>query len=168
MKKLVIINGTMGVGKSTVCRLLQHKLKRSLFLDGDWCWYQGSDYLVNEATKAMVLDNITHLLNNFLAAPDFEYVIFYWVMHEQQILESVLKPLSRHEFELYKFTLTCSPLALERRLQPDMACGLRDSRCLRRSLERLPLYDSMDTVKIDTSDLTAREVVDKLYSLITA
>jgi len=38
LKKLVIINGTMGVGKSTICKELSKRLENSVWLDGDWCW----------------------------------------------------------------------------------------------------------------------------------
>jgi hypothetical protein len=37
-KNLIFINGTMGVGKTAVCRELQTKLSYCAFLDGDWCW----------------------------------------------------------------------------------------------------------------------------------
>lgn len=36
MKKLIIINGTMGVGKSTVCKQLLKILAPGVWLDGDW------------------------------------------------------------------------------------------------------------------------------------
>lgn len=36
-KKLVIIKGTMGVWKTTVCKKLHQKLERTVWLDGDWC-----------------------------------------------------------------------------------------------------------------------------------
>lgn len=38
MKRLWLIGGPMGVGKSTVGRLLQSRLPRCVYLDGDWCW----------------------------------------------------------------------------------------------------------------------------------
>ena len=38
MKKLYIIGGTMGVGKTSVCQQLKASLINSVFLDGDWCW----------------------------------------------------------------------------------------------------------------------------------
>ena len=38
VKKLFIIGGTMGIGKSTVSQILKQKLPNSVFLDGVWCW----------------------------------------------------------------------------------------------------------------------------------
>ena len=38
MKKLIMIGGTMGVGKTTVSHLLKKELNHSVMLDGDWCW----------------------------------------------------------------------------------------------------------------------------------
>ena len=35
MKHLYLIGGTMGVGKTTVCRHLQKQLDRCVFLDGE-------------------------------------------------------------------------------------------------------------------------------------
>ncbi|NFM11999.1 nucleotide kinase, partial [Clostridium botulinum] len=37
IKKLIIVNGTMGVGKSTICENLHKTLPNSAWLDGDWC-----------------------------------------------------------------------------------------------------------------------------------
>lgn len=51
----------MGVGKTTVCRRLKVLLPNSVFLDGDWCWDM-HPFQITEETKAMVLDNICHLL----------------------------------------------------------------------------------------------------------
>ena len=34
MKKLILVGGTMGVGKSSVCRALHQRLTPSVWLDG--------------------------------------------------------------------------------------------------------------------------------------
>ena len=65
MKKLIIIGGTMGVGKTTTGQALKKFLPRCAFLDGDWCWDM-EPFVVTDETRAMVMDNITHLLRNFL------------------------------------------------------------------------------------------------------
>lgn len=67
MKTLFLIGGTMGVGKTTVCKKMKQMLNNSVFLDGDWCW-DANPFQVTKETKDMVLDNICHLLNNFIHA----------------------------------------------------------------------------------------------------
>ena len=90
MKRLYLVGGTMGVGKTTVCQQLKLELNNSVFLDGDWCW-DANPFLVTEETKKMVVDNIAYLLNNFLSCSAYENIIFCWVMHEQSIIDSIMK-----------------------------------------------------------------------------
>ena len=59
MKHVYLIGGPMGIGKSTICNQLNQDLDHSVFLDGDWCWNM-DPFIVNQDTKNMVLDNITH------------------------------------------------------------------------------------------------------------
>ena len=66
MQKVIFISGTMGSGKTTISRLCNEKLSRSVWLDGDWCWMM-SPFQVQDQTKAMVMDNIVYLLNQFLS-----------------------------------------------------------------------------------------------------
>ncbi|WP_416324773.1 AAA family ATPase [[Eubacterium] hominis] len=90
MKQLIMINGTMGAGKSTVCKALNQRLTHSVWLDGDWCW-MADPFVVNDETKNMVLDNITHMLRNFFKQKEYEHVIFCWVMDEDDIINSILE-----------------------------------------------------------------------------
>ena len=75
MKRLILIGGAMGVGKSTTSAALLHLLPEAVFLDGDWCW-QMDPFRVTEPRKEMVLDNISHLLNNFLRDDGYENILF--------------------------------------------------------------------------------------------
>ncbi len=75
MKNLYLIGGTMGVGKTTVGQQLKIQTPNSVFLDGDWCW-DANPFQVTEETKAMVLDNICCLLQNFLRCSAYDTVIF--------------------------------------------------------------------------------------------
>ena len=50
MKRVILICGTMGVGKTRTCRELQKVLDRNVFLDGDWCW-DAQPFVVNDFTK---------------------------------------------------------------------------------------------------------------------
>ena len=82
MKKLILIGGAMGAGKTTVCQKLKPLLAPSAFLDGDWCWDM-EPFRVTDAAKAMVMDNIAAVLSNLLRCPDFESVLFCWVLPER-------------------------------------------------------------------------------------
>ena len=156
MKNLIFINGNMGVGKTTTCRELQKILSPSVFLDGDWCWDM-KPFIVTDETKKMVTDNICHMLNNFLACPEFQNIIFCWVMHRQEIIDSILENLNLDETHYYLFTLTISEQSLQKRFFKDIARGIRKKDSFIESSNRLSLYEEMDSTKIDVSDMTAKE-----------
>lgn len=107
----------------------------------------------------MVIDNITHVLNNFIHCSAYENIIFCWVMHESSILDEVLSKLDIENCQVYKFSLICDEATLRKHLQKDIDAGLRDESIIKKSLERLPLYQHQDTIKIDVSDKT----VEKIY-----
>lgn len=164
MKRLFVIGGPMGVGKTAVCRRLKQELPGSVFLDGDWCW-DANPFLVNEETKAMVLDNICHLLNNFLRCTAYKTVIFCWVMHEQGIIDAIFSRLDTRDCAVKCVSLTADEASLRERLTADIAKGLRSPDALGRSLERLPLYGSLSTVKVDTTGKSVEAVCRELASL---
>lgn len=161
MKELVFVNGTMGVGKSTVCAELLPLLAPAAFLDGDWCWNM-SPFVVNEETRAMVLDNAAHVLNSFLHCSVYRFVLFCWVMHSRDIVDEVLDRLDLAGVRFTLVTLTCSRQALEARLQSDISRKRRSPGVLSRSLERLPLYADMGGVVVDTSAVTAEEAARRI------
>ena len=165
MKRLIMINGTMGAGKTATCGELLRILDRSVFLDGDWCWRM-DPFVVNAETKRLVEDNIVHLLRNFLACSAYENVIFCWVMQHESIMDGLLSRLGGLEFELYRFTLMVSPAALAQRIRRDVENHIRTPDVLARSLQRLPLYEKMDTVKIDVSDIPARQAAERIAGAV--
>ena len=164
MKTLYLIGGTMGVGKTTVCRELKNQLHRSVFLDGDWCWDM-NPFVVTEETKAMVLDNITALLGNFLRCSAYDHVIFSWVMHQQSIVDTILGRLDLTDVKVVSVSLVCSREALLQRLYRDVEAGIRQPDILLRSPQRLNLYDSMNTEKIDTSHAAVAQAVQEILRL---
>ncbi len=156
MKKLIFINGAMGVGKTTTSQILKNILPRTVFLDGDWCWDM-SPFVVTEETKDMVVDNICHLLNNFIHCTEYENIIFCWVMHEQSIIDDILAKLDRKKCEYHIFTLMCTEAALIQRLEQDLKAGRREPDVISRAFERLKCYARMNTNKIEVSDISAEQ-----------
>lgn len=165
MKNLILINGTMGAGKTTVSRTLQKILPAAVFLDGDWCW-DADPFLVTEETKRMVMENITFLLTQFLGCSAYQNVIFCWVMHEQHILSEVLTRLNTQNSRVLCVTLMQSEDVLRKRLMQDIARGLRDEAVIARSLSRLNAYAEMDTIKLDTSALSPVEAARRIAAML--
>ena len=161
MKRLILVNGTMGAGKTATCKELSKLLEHNVFLDGDWCWTM-NPFVVTEETKRMVQDNIIYLLRNFLACSEYENIIFCWVMQYESIMDELLSGLIGLDFKPYKFTLTISEQALTQRIQRDVENHVRTFDVLERSLQRLPLYKNMDTIKIDVSEITARQAAEQI------
>ena len=161
MKDLYLIGGPMGVGKTTACQELKKELPDSVFLDGDWCW-DASPFYVTEETKQMVMDNIHHLLRNFLSCSAYQNVIFCWVMDHQEIIDDILQGLDTKDCRVRVISLLCGKEELCRRLKKDIVQGLRQEDILVRSCARLPLYEALNSKKIDTTDMTVKEIVQKI------
>ena len=163
-KNLYFVSGTMGVGKTAVCQCLKKRLQNSVFLDGDWCW-DASPLQVTEETKEMVIDNICYLLNHFIHCTAYNNVIFCWVMHEQNIIDSILKRLDTSKCVIKNLSLIVDEENLRKRLAMDITNGIRDPDVLERSVARISLYKKLDTVKVDTSGKSVEEIADEILSL---
>lgn len=164
MKKLYLIGGTMGVGKTTACQLLKHQLHNSVFLDGDWCW-DSHPFQVTDETKKIVIDNICYILNNFIHCSCYDHIIFCWVMHQQEIIDEIISKLDLMNVKVIKISLICHKQALIQRLSLDVEKGIRNEDVISRSVERIALYHQLDTIKIDVSDKTVEEVIDNIIKL---
>ncbi len=146
----------MGVGKSAACKELQQLLTSNVFLDGDWCWDM-RPFVVIDETKAMVLDNITHLLNNYIKCSKYENIIFCWVMDEQSIINDVLLRLNISDCSVKVFSLVADETALRKRLHKDVSDGVRAEDVIQRSVDRMTKYQDLNTEKIDVSDISAKQ-----------
>ncbi|MBR3929803.1 MAG: AAA family ATPase [Clostridia bacterium] len=165
MKNLILIGGAMGVGKTTTGQILKRKLLNAVYLDGDWCW-DADPFVVTDETKKMVIENITALLNNFLACSAYENVIFTWVMHEQAIIDDLLSRIKATNVRVFSFSLVSDRAHLINRLMSDVQAGIRKMDVIERSVLRLPLYEKLDTVKIDTTDRNAEETANEIIRKI--
>lgn len=155
----------MGVGKSTVCQILKYQLSHSVFLDGDWCWDM-HPFQVTDETKQMVMRNICFLLNSFIECSEYENIVFCWVMHQQEIIDDILSRLDLNGCNVKVISLVCNRNALVDRLTKDIKAGIREPDILDRSVVRIPLYESLDTIKIDVSNITPEQAAMKIMQLM--
>ena len=54
---------------------------------------------------------------------------------------------------------------LQKRLKTDVARNIRTADVIDRSVARIPMYQALDTIKIETSNKTVREIVDEIMAL---
>ena len=162
MKRLILVGGPMGVGKSAVCRALMARLSRCLYLDGDWCWNM-RPFSITQETRALVLDNICSVLARDLMCPELDNVIIGWVLHQQKTIDTILSRLPLEGVEVRCVSLLASPEVLRARLERDMAAGLRlRDGVVERSVAYLPLYEKLNTWKLDTTCLTPEETAAQI------
>ena len=163
MKTLYLVGGTMGVGKTTVCKCMNRKLPESVFLDGDWCW-DADPFQVTDETKKMVMENICFLLNQFLQCSAYQNVVFCWVMHEQGIIDQILNSIDRSACEVRVISLICREDSLRKRLTEDVQKGIRSPEIIEKSVARIDLYSKMKTEKIRTDDKTPEIIAEEIMS----
>ncbi len=109
------------------------------------------------------MENIVFLLNQFIKCSAYKNIVFCWVMHEQGIINNILEGLS--PCNVKSISLIASPCSLKQRLEKDVEEGKRDGDVFARSLERLKLYDKLNTIKIDTDNKNVEEIANLIAKL---
>ena len=109
-----------------------------------------------------MIDNICYLLNNFLRCSAYENIIFCWVMDKQSIMDSIIKRLDLSICTVKCISLVASEDTLRQRLSCDVERSVRTADVIERSVSRIPLFQALDTVKIDTDRKTIDMIVDEI------
>ena len=110
----------------------------------------------------MVLDNICHLLNNFLACTAYQNVVFCWVLHQQDIWDTILGAAASGGL---RGPLRCPDCQRSRpAAEAGSGCRRRAAHAdvIPRSLARLPLYTALSARNIDTTGKTPAEVAAEI------
>ena len=113
----------------------------------------------------MVTNNICYLLNNFLKCSAYENIIFCWVMHEQSIINSILEKLDTQNCEVKSISLVADEKTLCERLSMDVERGIRSEDIIERSIARIPMYQALNTIKIDTNAKTVAIIANEIKQL---
>ena len=135
MKKLIVIVGPNGTGKTTACECLLPLLGRAAQVDGDWCRAVYPPELTEETLK-LNEENVFCMIRNALSCAEIEAVVFSYGFHghRKALLERVVGRLrsSGLEFEMKTVLVTCSeeenhvPLVLKiRAIRPPIAPKVR-------------------------------------------
>jgi len=167
MKKFILINGPMGVGKSTVSRKVCEMLGRAAFIDGDW-GLNIFPFVGNAETKTMAIDNILHMVKNYHKCSECDTVILSWIMSGHMINEIILG-LYDVDFQIYNIVLTCSKESLMNRWQKDVGNRWRNDINLIASMKSIDSDFTERAEKhflIETSAISADIVAKKIIEMI--
>lgn len=164
-KKLIVIVGPNGVGKSTTAKALLARYTKSALVDSDWCRVI-NPFSFTEETKETVIHNIFCLIHNYMLCKDVDRVIFTYGFHGERknIFDEVLRRLRRTgvDFDLTLVILKCSLSENIRRME----CDGRDENRIKRGIENtFHFYDTYDDPVIDTTELKVEQVVDRIARL---
>ncbi len=160
--KVIIINGPMGVGKTSAARAIAEKYPGTALIDGDWCM-DLHPFVGNRETKAMAVDNILHMLRNYQKCTECSMAVVAWLMDETWVREAIAEGMAAMRAEAVWVTLTCSRESLIRRWENDRDHEWRTEKWLNASLRSLPGFMEMEN-GIDTTGLSVEQAADRIMA----
>ena len=156
--KVIILNGPMGVGKTTVGKLIAEKCPGTAFIDGDWCM-DLHPFVGSRETKAMAVDNILHMIGNYMKCSACKMIVLVWLMDDPWVLQSLTEGLIALQAEIRNVTLVCDRENLLCRWENDHTCEWRTDEWLKVSLSSLPAFAAMENT-LDTAGLSTERIAD--------
>ena len=154
--KVIIINGPMGVGKTTVGKYIADTHEATAFIDGDWCM-DIHPFVGNRETRAMAVDNILHLIKNYKNCSMCKMVVLVWLMDDEWVYKSITDGIADMNLDIHGITLICSKDELISRWKNDNKCEWRTDEWLDVSIRSLDYFSLRDNC-IDTTDLSVSQV----------
>ena len=166
MKKLIVILGSNGVGKSTTAKAFLDKYTKCAYVDADWC-RAINPFPFTPATKRAVTENIYCIFRNYLLCEDIDKIVFPYGFHGERknIFDSVICKLKEDgiEFELFPIVLKCSMQENIRRCEHDEREAERIERGIKNTFH---FYDDFQCPNIITTELSPEEVAEQIADII--
>ena len=158
--KAILINGPMGVGKTTVGKYIAERYPGTAFIDGDWCM-DLHPFVGSRETRAMAVDNILHLAGNYRKCSVCRMIVVVWLMDDPQVVRAVAEGLSGLQMDVTSVTLVSGREELIRRWKNDHDCEWRTDEWLDVSLKSLPGFVAMEHT-IDTDGLSVEQIAERM------
>ena len=166
---IIIINGSLGVGKSSVADLLHIKFEKSVHLDGDYIGDVHPFEIYDKARIAYLYRTLEHLIRFHQENGYFNFVINY-VFESADSLQALLGLLTPLDPDIHSYWLTCDEKEQARRIQNRNRSEIEWE--LKRFVE-LQLIQAKAARKgfigkqVDTSGLTLQEIANEIWEDIT-
>ncbi len=161
---VILINGPMGSGKTTVGKQIAESVSGTALIDGDWCM-DLHPFVGSRETKEMAIDNILHMIRNYKACSLCRQIVLVWLMDEAWVRKALADGIYEMGLNPNIVTLMCSEEELIRRWKNDDKCDWRTEEWLRVSLRSLKDFSTMENC-IDTTAMTVAQVAETVMKRI--
>ncbi|MCE5236245.1 MAG: AAA family ATPase [Clostridiaceae bacterium] len=160
-KKLIMVAGPAGVGKSAVCKELFKKIVGSAWLDGDWCWMVNPYPGKTAEQKTYAEKAFGYILDGYFNDDNTNTILFSWLIHSNFMFELVTNRITYTNYELVKVVLICDEQEHALRMLSD---NREEAKIAAR--DTMDKYLLLDAIKIDTTHLSVHETAEKILSLL--
>jgi hypothetical protein len=162
---IIIINGSLGVGKSSVSAKLHTKFEKSVYLDGDHIGYV-HPFEIYDPARIDHLYRTLALLVGFHQQNGYQNFVINYVFESADSLLELLNFLNPLDPDIHAYWLTCEPQEQARRIQKRGREQLTWE--LSRYLELRRIQDAAAKqgfigVQIDTTGLCSAEAADLIW-----
>ena len=158
--KVIILNGPMGIGKTTVGTCIADKHPGTAFIDGDWCM-DLHPFVGNRETKEMAVDNILHMIRNYRDCAECNMIVLAWLMDDAWVYEMLTAGIKEAGLEIKSVTMICDEEKLRAQWRADENCPWRTEEWLEISIKSLGNFLQADNC-INTNGLSVEEVADRI------
>ena len=83
-------------------------------------------------------------------------------MHEQAIIDEIVSRIDLENTHLHCISLIADENTVVSHLRNDIERGIREEAVIERSLSRIRCYNTLSTVKIDVTNLSLEQIVEKI------
>jgi GrpB-like predicted nucleotidyltransferase (UPF0157 family)/predicted kinase len=169
---IIIINGSLGVGKTEVAWKLIEKFERAVMLDGDYLGAVHPFEIYDDQRVAYLYATICHVAR-FHVDHGWRNLVVDYVFETPESLAQLRRALYEIDNETHAYRLTCSAEEIERRIR---SRGNSDPAFLAWELHRFRELQAIQAANarrgdlglvIDTTGLSIEEVADAIWRDIT-
>jgi|GEM_PF-2510947 len=160
MKKVFIIFGAPGIGKTTISKILYKQIDNTQYIDIDELW-RIQPFIVNDINKNYVETNIKTMYRSFLNHPSLNHLILSWVVPTKGLKDMMTSWFM--DAEVYFYRLVAQKEVYLKRLEDDHRDETKFEEYM--MINQNQSFD--DAMTIDVTHLSIKDVVDTLLNQIT-
>ena len=167
---IIIINGSLGVGKSSVAEQLHYKFDKSVHLDGD-CIGDVNPFEIYDEARLDHLYRTLALLIDFHQQNGYHNFVINYVFESPESLQALIDLLRPLDPSIHTYWLTCDEAEQARRIhgrqRQELEWELRRFVELQR-IQAKAAQQGFIGKEVNTTNLTPAEVAEQIWKAIFA